>query len=73
MTATNRVRVNSTLPIASSEWETALGDDPALALKYTNLAFDLVGYAMAELGIAMSEAVLGDDSKMQAIESRLIR
>ena len=62
-----KVKATSTLPIASSSWKVDVTDDPKQALIYTNLAYDLIAIAMGKLGIAMSEHILGDDSKLNKL------
>ena len=65
-----RVKAKANLPISSAEWEVDIGEDPKDALIYTNLAYDLIAYAMAELGIAMSEHILGNDTKLNNLAQR---
>jgi len=62
-----KVKVSSTLPVGSATWKVDNGDDPRDNLIYTNLAYDLIAIALAKLGVAMSEHVLGDDTKLNAI------
>ena len=62
-----KVTAKSTLPIASAQWKVDIGDDPKESLIYTNLAYDLIAISMAKLGVAMSEHILGDDTKLNAI------
>ena len=62
-----KVKVSSTLPPAKAVWQVDLGDDPKDALIYTNLGYDLIALAMAKLGVAMSEHILGDDTKLNAL------
>ena len=62
-----KVKASSSLPIASAVWKVDIGEDPKDALIYTNLAYDLIAVAMGKLGVAMSEHVLGDDKKMDAL------
>ena len=62
-----KVKASATLPVSKASWEVDVGDDPKDVLIYTNLAYDLVAYAMGRLGVAMSEHVLGDDTKLNAL------
>jgi hypothetical protein len=62
-----KVKAKSNLPIASAEWKVDVTDDPKNALIYTNLAYDLIGIAMAKLGVAMSEHILGNDDKLDKL------
>ena len=62
-----KVKASATMPVSKASWEVDVGDDPKDVLIYTNLAYDLVAYAMGRLGIAMSEHVLGDDTKLNAL------
>ena len=62
-----KVKATSSLPPAKAVWQVELGDDPKEALIYTNLGYDLIALAMAKLGIAMSEHILGDDTKLNAL------
>ena len=62
-----KVTAKASLPISSAQWKVDIGEDPKDALIYTNLAYDLIAIAMAKLGVAMSEHVLGDDTKLNAI------
>jgi len=62
-----KVKASATMPISKASWEVDVGDDPKDVLIYTNLAYDLVAYAMGRLGVAMSEHVLGDDTKLNAL------
>ena len=64
-----KLTAKSTMPPAKLQWNVALGNDPKDVLIYTNLAYDLCAIAMAKLGIAMSEHVLGDDTKMNALSA----
>ena len=66
--STFKVKAQASLPLSKAVWEVDLGEDPVLALAYTNLGYDLIAMAMAKLGIAMSEAVLGDDTKLKAMQ-----
>ena len=71
MTAIFKVKASSTVPISKASWEVDLGDDPKDVLIYTNLGYDLIAYAMAELGVAMSEHVLGDDDKLNKLAAKV--
>jgi hypothetical protein len=62
-----KVKANSTLPIASAAWKVDVTDDPRDALIYTNLAYDLIAIAMAKLGVAMSEHILGNDESLDKL------
>jgi hypothetical protein len=62
-----KVEVTSDMPPARAEWAVDLGDDPKEVLIYTNLGYDLIAVAMAKLGVAMSEHILGDDTKLNAL------
>ena len=62
-----KVSVNTTLPIAKAGWKVDVGEDPVLALKYSNLAYDLVAVAMAKLGVAMSQAVVGEGAELEKL------
>lgn len=62
-----RVKATATLPTSKSTWEVDLGEDPQQALIYTNLGYDLIAVAMAKLGVAMSEHILGDSTKLNAL------
>jgi hypothetical protein len=58
----------ATSPDRTGDWSVDLSDlDIADQLIYTNLAFDLLAITMGKLGIAMSEHVLGNDSKLDAL------
>ena len=66
-----KVKATATMPISKSSWEVDLGDDPKDVLIYTNLGYDLIAYAMAELGVAMSEHILGDDDKLNKLAAKV--
>ena len=67
-----KVKAKAALPISSAEWKVDIGEDPKDALIYTNLAYELIAVAMAKLGVAMSEHVLGDDTKMDALAKEAV-
>ena len=62
-----KVTAKASLPVSSAQWKVDIGEDPKECLIYTNLAYDLIAIAMAKLGVAMSEHILGDDTKLNAI------
>ena len=62
-----KVTAKASLPVSSAQWKVDMGEDPRESLIYTNLAYDLIAIAMAKLGVAMSEHILGDDTKLNAI------
>ena len=62
-----KVKASSTLPIASGVWKVDIGEDPKDALIYTNLGYDLIAIAMGKLGVAYSEYILGDDTKLNKL------
>jgi len=66
-----KVKATSTIPEGSADWKVDIGEDPAEAMVYTNLAYALIAKAMAELGWAMSRHILGDDSELDAIKKRV--
>ena len=60
------VQVQSTLPLSDASWTVDLTTDPAMALLYTNLGYDLIAAAMAKLGVEMSKYVLdGDKDRLE--------
>lgn len=65
-----KVSVKSTQPPQKCVYDVQLdqmGETPEQQLIFTNLAFDLIAVAMGKLGAAMSEAVLGNDTKLMAM------
>jgi hypothetical protein len=63
------VKARAEFPKSGAKWTVDVGDGtPEQQLAYVNLGYDLIGVAMARLGVAMSEAVLGDDAKMKALQ-----
>ena len=66
-----KIKATATMPPSKCTWEVDNGDDPKDVLIYTNLAYDLIAYAMAELGVAMSEHVLGDDTKLNHLAAKV--
>jgi len=66
-----KVKAAATMPISRAVWEVDVGDDPKDVLIYTNLGYDLIAYAMAELGVAMSEHILGNDAKLDALAAKV--
>jgi hypothetical protein len=47
------------MPPGSMEWKVDTTDDMEASLIYSNLAYDLVGAAMAKLGVEYSKYILG--------------
>ena len=71
-----KVKVSSDVPKAKAGWVVDVGahvSDPELQLAYVNLGYDLIAIAMAKLGVAMSEAVLGNDTKLKALQADVER
>ena len=66
-----KVKVKSTVPPGAASWQVDLGDDPRLALIYTNIGYALISHAMSRLGVAMSDAVLGDDKALVAMRKEI--
>ena len=66
-----KVKASATMPVSKASWEVDLGDDPKDVLIYTNLGYDLIAYAMGELGVAMSEHVLGKDEKLKKLAAKV--
>jgi hypothetical protein len=64
-----KVKATSDLPEASAKWTVNVdAGTPEQQLVYMNLAYDLIAVAMGKLGLAMSDWILGDDSKMKALQ-----
>jgi hypothetical protein len=64
-----KVKATSGLPPASAKWAVDLeAGTPEQQLVYANLGYDLIGMAMGKLGLAMSEWILGDDTKIKALQ-----
>ena len=61
------VKASGTSPASSADWSVELTGDITQDLIYTNLAYALLGKAMAELGVAYSEQLLGNTTKMAAL------
>ena len=66
-----KVKASATMPVSKASWEVDVGDDPKDVLIYTNLGYDLIAYAMAELGVAMSEHILGKDDKLNKLAAKV--
>jgi hypothetical protein len=67
-----KVKATSDFPKAGSGWHVDLeGGTPEQQLAYTNLGYALIGRAMVRLGVAMSEAITGDDTKMNALKNEV--
>jgi hypothetical protein len=62
-----RVSINSDMPVADAGWTVDVTDDVKQSLIYSNLAYDLIAIAMGKLGVAMSEHILGDDTKINRL------
>ena len=66
-----KIKATATMPPSKCVWEVDNGDDPKDVLIYTNLGYDLIAYAMAELGVAMSEHLLGKDDKLNKLAAKV--
>ena len=71
MTAIFKVKASSTVPVARASWQVEIPGDLKDQLIYTNLGYDLIAYAMAELGVAMSEHLLGKDDKLNKLAAKV--
>jgi len=63
-----KVKASSTVPVGSADWKVDLGEDPVEAMAYTNLAYALIARCMAQLGWAMSQAILGNTAKLDELK-----
>jgi hypothetical protein len=67
-----KVKAGSDFPKAGSTWHVDLeGGTPEQQLAYANLGYALIGKSMVRLGVAMSEAITGDDSKMNLLKKEV--